>query len=124
MSSFISMTKVAKNKNPAASKMPAKNHVQPYNLSTEYVQESDSEEDEKSGTNSTSDDDSLPENPVADMPKGNSQAKARIGDTGSSSGSESQSQSAADSNNEQSEHEQVLSEKNQKKPSVDSGHRR
>jgi hypothetical protein len=115
---------VAKNKNPAASKMPAKNHIQPYNLSTEYVQESDSEEDEKSSTNSTSDDDSLPENPVADMLKGDSQAKTRIDDTSSSSGSESESQSAGESNSEESEHEQVLSEKNQKQPSVGSGHRR
>ena len=78
MPSFKTMAKEVKNQKPAASKMPTKRHSQPYNLSTEYVQDSDSEEDEKSDTNSTSDDDSLPENPATYTPKGNRQAKTAV----------------------------------------------
>jgi len=58
--------------------MPSKKEVQPRTLSTEFVQDSESEDDNPSDTSSVSDDDSLPENPTASMPKKNSKAKTQM----------------------------------------------
>lgn len=116
------MPKEAKNKKPTASKMPTKKTLQPVNLSTEYVKDSDGE----SGKSDTSDDDSLPENPATSISKGDTRAKAQVVDSSSSSGSEDESGSerAGESSSQESEDENVPSGKDKKTQPAGSLHPR
>ncbi|PSS09061.1 hypothetical protein M430DRAFT_53620 [Amorphotheca resinae ATCC 22711] len=95
--------KKAKDKKPAVSKMPAKKAPPPSKLSTEYVQDSDSD------ANSTSDDGSLPDNPAAAKAKASGKAKNAVADSsssGSGSGSESESGSESSANESSSEEDE------------------
>lgn len=108
------MAKEIKNKKTAASNMADKNHPQSNNLSTEYVQDSDSQEEENSDSNSTSDDDSLPENPTADVAKRHGQTKTPAAGSSSSSGSESESEGSS----QESQEKELPSRQDKKKHSA------
>lgn len=127
MSSVKTMPKEAKNKKSTSSKMSHKKDSKPKTLSTEYIQESESEDDGQSDSSSTSGDDSLPENPAASTLKKKTQAKKPVSDSSSSSGSESESESGSgsgsgsesesesESSSGESEKEQVPSRTDKKK---------
>ena len=109
MPSVKSMPKGAKDNKTTASTMPSKKHLEPHTLSTEYIQESDSEDEETSDTNSTSDNDSLPENPASRMLKKNSKTNTQVNQNNSSSDSEDESGSGSgdESSGQQSKEDQV-----------------
>jgi hypothetical protein len=103
MPSLNAMAKEAKTKKSAAPKKATKNVSPPTtNLSTEFVQDSDIERDEKSDESSISDDEeSLPEIPAATTPKANGKIAAPAVDSTSSSGSEGESSEDSDSDDEE-----------------------
>jgi hypothetical protein len=111
MPSVKPMPKGAKHKKIYTSKTPSKKDVQPRTLSTEFVQDSDSEDDNSSDTGSVSDDDSLPENPASSMPKKNSKTNTQVDQSNSSSNSENEieGQSDDESSSGESEEDQVSS---------------
>jgi hypothetical protein len=111
MPSVKSMPKGTKDKKIFTSKTPSKKEVQPRTLSTEFVQDSESEDDNPSDTGSVSDDGSLPENPTSSMPKKNNKAKTQVDQSNSSSNSENESedQSNDESSSGESEEDQVSS---------------
>lgn len=101
MSSLKPMAEDAKKKKSITPKKPAKKVSPPPNLSTEFVQESDLEEDEDLDEASTSDDEeSLPDTPALPVPKSKGKTAVPAADSGSS---ESENESADDSESEDSE---------------------
>ena len=97
------MAKEAKSKKKSAE--PKKAPKQPAATvtnfkSTEYIQDSDQDEVDKSDEDLNSDDESLPENPADAVPKANGKLPAP---SGSSSSSEDESESEEDSSSEDDE---------------------
>ena len=106
MPSLISKPKDAKKKKATTLKKSSKVIAPPPDLSTEFIQESDLEEDEKLSRGSISDDEeSLPENPALATPKINGKITAPAVDSDSSSGSGIES--AEDSEGEDDEEEEA-----------------
>jgi hypothetical protein len=108
MPSLNAMAKEAKTKISAAPKKATKKASPPAtNLSTEFVQDSDLEQDEESDAASSSDDEeSLAEDPAATTPKANGKGAAPAVDSTSSSGSESDSSEGSGSGSEDDEDEE------------------
>jgi hypothetical protein len=107
MPSLNAMAKEAKTKKSTAPKKASQKVPPPTsNLSTEFVQDSDIEQDEETdGASSSDDEESLPENPVANTSKVNVKVAAPTVESTSSSGSESES--SADSGSEEEEPRKV-----------------
>ena len=103
MPSLNAMAKEAKTKKSAAPKKTTQNVPPPTtNLSTEFVQDSDIEQDEKSDEPSSSyDEELLPEIPAATIPKASGKVAVPAVDSTSSSGSESESSEDSDSDDEE-----------------------
>ena len=103
MPSLNAKAKEAKIKKSAAPKKATKTVPPPTtNLSTEFVQDSDIEQDEKSDKSSRSgDEESLLEIPVVTIPKANGKVAASAVDSTSSSESESESSEDSDSDDEE-----------------------
>jgi hypothetical protein len=83
--------------------------------STEYIQDSDQDEVDKSDEDSNSDDESLPENPADAVPKTNGKLPAP---PGSSSSSEDESESEEDSSSEGDEVAKKPSNDAKKAPAI------
>jgi hypothetical protein len=116
------MPKEAKKKKASAPKMPSKKELQPHTLSTEYIQDSESEDNDTSATNSTSNDDSLPENQATSVSNKNKQTKIQVSESSSSSGSQSESESEDESEDESEssqDSDQAHSEADKKQQAVD-----
>jgi hypothetical protein len=105
MPSLNAMAKEAKNrKSSTLPKKATKKAAPPADLSTEFVQESDLEADEKSQEVSSSDDEeSLPENPAVAVLKSKGNIAAAAADSSSSSGSESESSEDSNSDDDDDE---------------------
>ena len=100
MPSLKAMAKEAKSRKKSAElkKAPKQPAATLTNFkSTEYIQDSDQDEADKSDEDSNSDDESLPENPADAVPKTNGKLPAP---SGSSSLSEDESESEEDSSSE------------------------
>jgi hypothetical protein len=105
MPSLNPVAKDAKKKKSITRKKVSKKDSPPPDLSTEFVQESDVEEDERLDEASTSDDeDSLPDNPTLGALKSNGTSTVQAAE--SSSGSGSDSESGEKSENEDAEDEE------------------
>ena len=105
MPSLDAMNKAAKSKRAAVPKKPEKNPTSTSALSTEFVEESDDESDNKQ---SESEDDSLPEDPTDALPKSNGKLPAP---DGSESSSENESESEEESQEESGDDEEEDSPK-------------
>lgn len=113
MSSLKSTAKDAKKKKSITPKKPAKKASPPPNLSSEFVEESDLEEDEGLNEASTSDDEeSLPDNPAQPVPKSKSKPVVAAATSGS------ESESAEDSDSEDAEDEDEEPSNAEEKSSV------
>lgn len=115
--SVKTLSKEAKEKKASAPKMPSKKELQPHTLSTEYIQDSESEDNDTSDTNSTSNDDSLPENQATSVLNKNKQTKIQVSESSSSSGSQSESESEDESESSQ-DSDQAHSEADKKQQAV------
>lgn len=124
MPSVKSMPKGAKGKKAIAKEIPPMKNSVPQTLSTEYIQDSESEEDGLSDSNSTSDDSSLPDNPASSMLKENGKANTLVNQNNSPSDSEDESGIEDESPSQQSEPEQVPSPMEKGKRIVSPDHQR
>jgi hypothetical protein len=108
MPSLNAMAKEAKTKKSTMPKKATKKAPPPaMNLSSEFVQDSDIDQDEKSDAASSSDDEGLPpEKLAATAPKTNDKAPASAVNGTSSSGSESDSSEASSSEDEDEDGEE------------------
>lgn len=113
MPSLNAMAKEAKTKKSTALKNATQKAPPPtMNLSTEFVQDSDIEQDEKSDAASSSDDEEyLPENLTATAPTAKDKAPTPAVDSISSSGSESDSSEASSSEDEDDEEPSKVAKK-------------
>jgi hypothetical protein len=109
MPSLNAMAKDARNKKATAPKKITQKVSPPADLSTEFVQESDMEEDGTDNASSSGDEELLQENSAAAAPKVNGKASVPVADSSSSNGSDRESADEEDEDEEPSKTVQNVS---------------